>query len=214
MADQAFRAFVLSDRFSCVAGKAAVQSGGYRFGYYNGFPATEATSGLARDLAAFVLERPFMGVRYATFVALFGNAAAGDEGWFERSLWEQLTRLHELDARRFSWDSRASSDPASPRFAFSFAGTAFYVVGMHPGSSRASRRFSMPALIFNAHAQFEQARRTGQYRRIQGLVREREFILQGCLNPELRDYGEASEARQYSGRHTEAQWQCPFRHHS
>jgi hypothetical protein len=34
--------------------------------------------------------------------------------------------------------------------------------------------------------------------------------LQGSLNPNLADFGEQSEARQYSGRATEADWVCPF----
>jgi FPC/CPF motif-containing protein YcgG len=41
-------------------------------------------------------------------------------------------------------------------------------------------------------------------------VREREIALQGSLNPNLADFGERSEARQYSGRAVEDQWRCPF----
>ena len=35
--------------------------------------------------------------------------------------------------------------------------------------------------------------------------------LQGTINPNLADFGDASEARQYSGRAVEANWTCPFR---
>jgi hypothetical protein len=37
------------------------------------------------------------------------------------------------------------------------------------------------------------------------------LILQGSLNPELREFGTRSEARQYAGRATEEEWKCPFR---
>ena len=42
------------------------------------------------------------------------------------------------------------------------------------------------------------------------LVRERDIALQGSANPNLADFGERSEARQYSGRVTEPAWRCPF----
>ncbi|HZT13112.1 MAG TPA: guanitoxin biosynthesis heme-dependent pre-guanitoxin N-hydroxylase GntA [Candidatus Baltobacteraceae bacterium] len=211
MAHDALRGFLLSDGFSCVAGKGAVQSGGYRFGYYKGFPAGADTEGLARDLCAFAAERPSMDAPYATFIAVFDRVEAFGERWFEKALWEQLQRLHDLDAPHHPWDPHASSDPADASFAFSFAGCAFYVVGMHPGASRRSRRFFLPALVFNAHDQFRTARESGAFGRIQRAVRERELALQGSLNPELREFGSTSEARQYSGRQTESGWECPFR---
>jgi len=34
--------------------------------------------------------------------------------------------------------------------------------------------------------------------------------VQGSLNPNLADFGERSEARQYSGREVEEHWRCPF----
>lgn len=85
-----------------------------------------------------------------------------------------------------------------------------FVVGLHPASSRLSRRFQWPTLVFNPRSQFERLRETGRFERLRGAVREREIALQGTLNPNLADFGEQSEARQYSGRATEQEWQCPF----
>ncbi|MBV9233687.1 MAG: YqcI/YcgG family protein [Candidatus Eremiobacteraeota bacterium] len=211
LADRALREFISSDRFSCVAGKAAIASGGYRFGYYHGFSSTACAEGIARDLAAFVAERSSMRATYATFVAVFEEPHCGDEAWFETALWRQLQRLAELNGAHYRWDAAVSSDPASPNFAFSFAGRAFFVVGMHANSSRISRRFFLPAIAFNLHSQFAAARRSGRFQKIQQLVRARETALQGEINPELREFGADSEARQYSGRQTEQQWRCPFR---
>jgi len=85
-------------------------------------------------------------------------------------------------------------------------------VGLHPGSSRFTRRFAFPTLVFNAHTQFEKLRESGKFERIQDVIRARDKTLQGDLNQNLADYGEASEARQYSGRAVEKDWRCPFHH--
>src|ERR1700722_204130 len=211
MADQAMRGFILSDDFSCVAAKGAVLSGGYRFGYYTSFADAQCSEGLARDLSAFIAERAAMQMEYATFVAVFEEPIAGDEKWFEVSLWRQLQQLIALSAPRFPWDPKVSKNPADPNFAFSFGGQAFFIVGMHARASRASRRFFLPAISFNAHAQFGRARDTGRFLKIQRQVRARERSIQGSLNPELAAFGSRSEARQYSGRKTEEKWQCPYR---
>ncbi len=185
-------------------------SGGYRFGFYPRFPAGDATEGLARDLAAFVAELPFMKERYKTFVAVFDDES-WDEARFETRLWQQLQDLHDVDRRYFDWNEAVTSDPNDARFAFCVAQHPFFVVGMHVAASRRSRRFALPALVFNSHELFEELKRTGHFAHIQRLVRQRELELQGSLNQNLAAYGEASEARQYSGRAVEREWMCPFR---
>jgi len=209
MAHNALRAFIGGERFSCAGGKAALASGGYRFGYYAKLADEEITPGLARDLCSFTAEYPHMPQRYKSFVAVFGDEPE-DEHAFEALLWKQLQLLHELDRGTFAWDPEVSSDPQDPRFAFSFAGSAFFVVGMHPRSSRTSRRFVHTAIAFNAHDQFRTLRADGRFERLQSITRERELQIQGSLNPNLAPYGEVSEARQYSGRAVEASWNCPF----
>ena len=210
MAHQLFRSFVEDDRFSCVGAKGAFASGGYRFAMYDGFPSKDGTHGLARDLTAFVAELPYMTARYRTFVAVFNDVTFNEES-FERRMWEQLQALHEVDSKHFSWDTRVANDPADPRFAFSIAEHGFFIVGMHPAASRVSRRFALPALVFNSRHQFEALKETGHFSKIQELVRERERELQGSLNPNLAPYGAVSEARQYSGRRIPERWRCPFR---
>lgn len=209
MAYNALRGFISSSGFACAGGKAAMATAGCRFGYYPALADADASQGLARDLAAFVTELPNMPQRYKSFIAVFGDGLM-DEYAFENKLWTQLHMLHELDRPHFGWDPRVSSDPSDARFAFSFASCAFFVVGMHPGSSRRSRRFVHPALAFNAHEQFRHLRADGTFERVQRVTREREISLQGSLNPNLAAYGEISEARQYSGRAVESTWNCPF----
>ncbi|MBV9272000.1 MAG: YqcI/YcgG family protein [Candidatus Eremiobacteraeota bacterium] len=209
MAHNALRGFIAGETFSCAGGKAALASDGYRFGYYPHLGDEDVSQGLARDLAAFVTEYPHMPQRYKSFIAIFGDGLMNEHA-FEERLWTQLRMLHDLDRPHFEWDAHVSSDPKDPRFAFSFAGTAFFVVGMHPGSSRVSRRFAHPAMAFNPHGQFRELRSSGRFERVQRAVRSRELAVQNSLNPNLAAYGEVSEARQYSGRAVEAAWTCPF----
>jgi FPC/CPF motif-containing protein YcgG len=91
------------------------------------------------------------------------------------------------------------------------AGQAFFVVGLSPQGERWARRFPWPTLVFNAHEQFEQLRRSGQFSRIRERIRERDVELEGEANPNLADFGNHTEARQYSGREVERDWTCPVR---
>ena len=207
----AFRGFVLNPQFSCVGAKSAVMHEGYRLGVYDTLAGDGATAGLGRDLYAF--SREVEGVDpgdFRTFVALFRGPTDLGEPEFERLLWEQLRKLNAVDAPLHGWDPTVSPDPADPHFAFSFAETAFFIVGLNPQSSRLARRFPWPALVFNPHAQFEHLKEAGRWERLKDVIRAREQTLQGSLNPNLADHGDATEARQYSGRPVEADWEPPF----
>ncbi|HYJ47632.1 MAG TPA: guanitoxin biosynthesis heme-dependent pre-guanitoxin N-hydroxylase GntA [Pyrinomonadaceae bacterium] len=206
-----FRAHVLAPEFSCVGGKAAINKTTYRFGFYAEMCSEAATIGLAYDLWEYVRERPSFGTEYATYIASFAAPFVSDELEWEQLLWSQLQSLHDLDCVHHTWDPRVSHDPADPGFSFSFAETGFFVVGLHPASSRRARRFAWPTLVFNAHEQFEHLREHNQFERLRETVRARDYQLQGSLNPNLSDFGERSEARQYSGRPVEEGWRCPFR---
>jgi FPC/CPF motif-containing protein YcgG len=205
-----FAAFVGDAGFPCLAGKGVVRRGDHTLRVYEALGSERAAAELAPDLTRFVQESPADGSGLRAFVAVFRGPTPVDETAFERQLWRQLELLHGRDDPQMGWDPSASDDPADPRFSFSFGGHALFVVGMHPGSSRISRRFRWPALVFNARAQFERLRAEGKFERLRTVVRERDVALQGTLNPNLADFGERSEARQYSGRRTESDWQCPF----
>ena len=205
----AFRSLIANESYPCIGARASLNTESYRLGTYEEMGSVGSTLGLARDLCAFAAERPLMKTDYATFVAIFDEPNFNSERDFEATLWKQLETLHQLDSKPY--DLAASSDPDSPRFAFSFAGTAYFVVGMHPGASRIARRFSFPALVFNPHAQFDTLRSKGLYQRFVNIVRSRDLALQGSTNPSLGEFGDQSEARQYAGRAVDENWKCPFR---
>jgi FPC/CPF motif-containing protein YcgG len=207
----AFRGFVLNPDFSCVGAKSAVMHETYRLGVYDQLGGVGSTAGLCRDLFTFAREAEHAeDGEFMTFVAMFREPMTVDEREFERLLWVQLRLLNQLDAPLHEWDPSVSEDPEDPHFGFSFAETAFFIVGLHPHSSRAARRFIWPTLVFNPHAQFQHLKEEGRWKRLQEVVRMREENLQGTLNPNLADYGTTTEARQYSGRAVEPDWHPPF----
>ncbi len=161
------------------------------------------------DISQFI-STGYTGDGLRSFVAAFQGPRGLTELEFEHAMWERLQALHDLDARTCEWDRRVSCDPASPDFSFSLRGKAFFVIGLHPNASRVSRRYWRPALVFNLHEQFETLRRQGRYERMRDVIRKRDAALCGSTNPVLRNFGERSEARQYSGRAALDDWRCPF----
>jgi FPC/CPF motif-containing protein YcgG len=204
------RALILNDQFTCVGGKSAIRRGAYRFGLYPELGTPAAAAGLARDLITFINELPSFDDSFTTYLASFIGPLSPDEARFEERLWTTLQDLHNLDAKHHQWDPTVSANPADPDFSFSFGGVAFFVIGLHAASSRVTRRFAWPTLVFNPHRQFDELRETGEFARFQQIIRRGEQALQGEINPMLADHGSRSEAVQYSGRRVDAAWRCPF----
>lgn len=204
-AEAAFRAKILAPEFPCVAAKAAFNTDVYRMGFYRDMEAGAAR--LAEDLCAFAAEQSALGSDFTTFVAVFEQMGPPCEHAFEARMWALLAALRALDPAPHAPD--VSSDTASSDFGFSFAGRAWFLVGLHPHASRAARRFPYPALAFNLHTQFRTLKADGRWPRMQAVIRERDRKLQGSVNPNLADFGSVSEARQYSGRAVEADWRAP-----
>jgi hypothetical protein len=205
-----FADFVARAGFPCLGAKAAFNSGSYQLRSYPRLADSFSSEHLAIHLEEFQYSELRQTNDYATFIAVFHEPRNLTEEEFERLLWSQLQQLHEIDARRHEWDPLVSSDPADPHFSFSFAGAALYVIGLHPNSSRISRQFSYPTLVFNPHEQFNRLREEGRWRKMQEAIRRRDTVLQGNINPMLSDFGTTSEARQYSGRPVTEDWRAPF----
>lgn len=207
-AHDGFRAVALSQAFACVAGAAAVRAGHYRFSSQAELGSPESIQGLATDLRKFIADFPLESGRFASCVASFREPGGLTPIEFEKLLWVTLQGLHDLDDE--PWDPSVSQDPEDSSFSFSFAGRSFFVIGMHGGSERWTRRLAWPTLVFNAHWQFEELRRLDRFSSMQRTIRRRDAKLQGMSNPALEDYGNQSEAKQYGGRVVEQDWQCPF----
>ncbi|HEX4639614.1 MAG TPA: guanitoxin biosynthesis heme-dependent pre-guanitoxin N-hydroxylase GntA [Chthoniobacterales bacterium] len=202
----AFRELVMHPEFSCLGAKAAFNQDAIRIAEFGEIGTKGTTESLSEALLDFA--RSSMSKDFSSFVAIFRGPLDLTEKEFETCLWLQLRQLHEVD--RSHWSERVSADPNNPHFSFSFGGEAFYVIGLHAHSSRVARRFRWPTLVFNPHEQFERLRNEQKWKRMQEAIRERELALQGSINPMLSDFGDQSEARQYSGREVAHDWAAPF----
>ena len=206
-----FAEFIGDPTFPCVGAKAALNRDGMRFvvarDFRSGWDDLRIMPGL-HDLAKSYRADP---VPFQSLVVIFDRGAPSSEGEFERGLWARLQSLSDKD----QWlgqraDPRVAHDPDDPHFAMSFGGEAFFVVGLHPKSSRPARRFEKPAMVFNLHDQFERLRAAGRYDKLRGTILERDERLAGSINPMLATHGSSSAARQYSGRAVSDEWKCPF----
>lgn len=148
---------------------------------------------------------------FRSFAVVFDGPEDLSEEAFETALWARVQSLSDKDRwRGQDYDARVSPNPDDPHFSLSFGGEAFFVVGLHPNASRPARRFARPTLVFNLHDQFETLRAQGRYETMREKILVRDEALAGSRNPMLARHGEASEARQYSGRVVGAEWRCPF----
>lgn len=158
--------------------------------------------------AAAYREKPQL---YRSLAVVFDSPAELTEAAFERLLWTRVQSLSDKDVwRGQQYDDSVSADPQDPHFSLSFGGEAFFVVGLHPHASRPARRFPNPVMVFNLHDQFEILRSQGKYEGMREKIMVRDEAIAGSRNPMLARHGEASEARQYSGRVVDADWRCPF----
>jgi FPC/CPF motif-containing protein YcgG len=205
-----FRAFIGRCVYPCLGAKAALNTGTYELECYAELGHERASAHLASDLHRFIDSPLRQRSDFATFAAIFRGPIEMTELEFEQRLWQTLQQLNRIDGEKFDWDPTVGREPERANFAFSFGGHAFYIVGMHRRSSRLARRFPLPALMFNAHEQFRKLRLEGKWERMKASIRKRDAAWQGECNPMLDDFGERSEARQYSGRAVEESWRPSF----
>jgi FPC/CPF motif-containing protein YcgG len=206
-----FHKFIEDTGFPCVAAKGALARNHVPCLVSDHFACPQEDPGILRFLYDFISD--FRQTRETLYSAaiIFIHPEISGEDMFEHLLWQKLQGLSRLDAERFAYDPRVSPDPRSPDFSFSLGEEAFFVIGLHPASPRASRRFRYPAIVFNPHAQFETLRKMHRYEKMKRIVRERDMLFSGSVNPMLADFGEGSEARQYSGRQHGPDWECPLK---
>lgn len=210
--ESALKAFIKADDFPCVGAKSAVARGELTCAVYEDISSAAQDLDLRDDVCQFISALDRTGPVVQSFAAIFRQAPDLSEEAFEKELWNRLQCLHNLDmASGAAWAPDTSSDPDSPHFSVSLCGEAFFIIGLHPNASRPARRFSFPALIFNSHDQFERLRDDGRFETMKGIIRGREVVQSGSINPMLSDFSDRSEARQYSGREVDGDWECPFK---
>lgn len=205
-----FYSFVTREEFPCLGARATVRQDACTIGVFGTLGHNRDIGRLAEQLRRFGDSIEESDRRYNSFVAVFPALPPATEAEFDERVWQHLQLLSDSDGISSQWAEGKSDNPDDPDFSFSFAGAPYFVVGLFPGSSRRARQFKWPTLVFNPHALFDRLRENGSYVRMKSIIRARDMALQGTLNPNLADFGEASEARQYSGLEHGAEWRCPF----
>ncbi len=205
---QEFENFIVEDNHPCLMAQTVFSMDHVDFHTYEDFGSKHTARRILKDLKKYIANYDFESNEFFTFIAAFKGRKDFSEEQFEQILWKQLQFLHEVDEE--DWDPAVSKDPNNKDFSFSLGGKAFYMVGLHPNSSRKARQTPYPAIAFNLHWQFERLREMGSYTTVRDKIRERDIELQGNINPMLEDFGENSETKQYSGRKVGEEWKCPF----
>lgn len=203
-----FENFIVEQDHPCIMAQSVFKMGEVELHTYNKIGDDSTTTQLLNDLGNYLGNYNFGDNDFRTFIASFPTEAYPTEEAFEQALWGQLQQIHDHDSEK--WDETVSSNPENKNFSFSILGKAFYIVGMHPQSSRYARRSPYPSIVFNLHWQFEKLREMKAYENVRDKIRERDKALQGDINPVLEDFGKSSEALQYSGRNIGKEWKCPF----
>lgn len=203
-----FDDFIINQNHPCMMAQTVFSMDKVDFHVYEDFGSKNAARKILKDVKKYISNYDFESNEFLTFLAVFKGRKSFSEKQFEDLLWKQLDFLHELDTEE--WDPTVSKDPANKNFSFSLGGRAFYIVGLHPNSSRMARQSPYPAIAFNLHWQFEKLREMNTYEKVRDKIRERDMELQGGINPMLEDFGETSEVKQYSGRKVGNEWKCPF----
>lgn len=209
--EQQFRAMIAGRAFPCVGAKSAAAQDALQIMVARDITSAWNDLEIIQSLVDWSDEYREDPEGLRSFAVLFEGPGDLDELGFEQAMWERLQSIADKDA----WlgqavDERVSANPDDPHFCLSFGGEAYFVVGLHPGASRPARRFKRPVLVFNLHDQFERLRAEGRYERMRERIMQRDMELAGSINPMLDRHGDASAARQFSGRAVGSDWRCPF----
>lgn len=206
-----YLAYLKNKEFPCIAAKAALAKQQIKCFVAGHMACPKDDMLILNFLYQFVDDYRNSKDFYHSAAVIFTLPVEMNEELFDNLLWQRLQALSNLDANNFSFDSRVNNSPSSPNFSFSIKEEAFYIIGLHAGSSRLSRQFAYPTLVFNPHAQFEELREIAKYETMKSTVRKRDIAYSGSVNPMLEDFGKSSEVYQYSGRKYDDTWQCPLK---
>lgn len=210
--DQELRDAIARPEFPCVGAKSALARGTLKVVACHALTSGWDDVRIHRELLEWAWEYRDNPEGFRSLAVVFEGPDDLSEAEFETAMWARIQSLADKDHWLGQpYDHRVSADPQDSHFSLSFGGEAFFVVGLHPKASRPARQMPFPVLVFNLHDQFEKLREEGRYERLRERILERDVALAGDVNPMLSRHGDTSEARQYSGRQVDPDWQCPFR---
>lgn len=186
--------FILDKSFPCVMAKSVLNQGNLSLHEY------KSTPDMVEKIYDFIDVYRKNKKKISSFIVTFPEDEFQKFEDFENKFWDVICEMRKTDQEKYSHDRRVASDPQDERYSFSMKEEAFFILMLHPKSPRLARRFKFPTIVFNPHQQFEELRNKGLFKKVRNLIREKDKLLQGFINPMLKDFGEKSEAFQYTGR--------------
>jgi hypothetical protein len=200
----------MNETYPCVAARSAMARKHIPFYVAHHIGCGKDDTHILQFLYRFIADFRAVKTNFHSAAVIFKGPETITEETFDAYLWQRLQSLSQLDAVNFSYDRRVNPEPSSPDFSFSLGEEAFFIIGLHPANTRPSRAFKYPAIVFNPHVQFEEMRQSDRYQKMKTIVRKRDILYSGSVNPMLADFGEKSEVYQYSGREYDPEWTCPL----
>ncbi|RZA05739.1 MAG: YqcI/YcgG family protein [Proteobacteria bacterium] len=202
-------------QFPCIMAKSVMNQGVCETMELKAGVPTELAQSVFEKLSSFVDSYRANKERLHSCIISFSNEEFKEFAAFEKSFWDILQSLREIDDKVNPYDARVSSDPRDGNYSFSVKEEAFFILLLHPKSPRKARQFPIPSIVFNPHQQFEDLRAKGTFHKVRSTIRSRDERYQGALNPMLMDFGsEVSEIYQYSGIDytVKTETKCPLKH--
>lgn len=207
-----YKGFLRARDFPCIGAKAAASKNHVRCFVASDMASPDDDERMLRFIYQFVDSYRKSIDTFHSAAIIFKKPLPITEEEFEDMFWLRLNSLIAFDRNNYNHDRRVDANPQSSMFSFSLKEEAFFIIGLHPSSSRKARRFAYPAIVFNPHEEFERLKRTGKYEPMKKTVRRRDELYSGSVNPMLTDFGEAPEVIQYSGKQYDSTWKCPLHH--
>lgn len=190
---------ILSPSFPCVMAKAVANKGFFHTISVPDLMLASVDSALTQ-LQEFVTLMQEKKARLSSCALKIENPEYKNFKKFEEDFWPFLKEINAHDKKEFAPDPTVDSDPRSNNFSYSIKSESFFIIALHPESPRWSRRFKHPTIVFNPHKQFEEMRSNGTYMKVRDMIRAKDKLLQGNINPMLQNFGEKSEVFQYLGK--------------
>ena len=202
--------FLSNKEFPCVAAKDAMAKDRVKIFVADNIACPKDDEAIVDFIYSFTNFYRNSGKGFYSAAVIFNQKNILEEEMFDTFMWQRLQNFSNMDAVQYGYDKRVASNPTDANFSFSLMEEAYFIVGLHPQSSRPARKFAYPTMVFNPHAQFEEMKKGARYEKMKTIVRKRDVVFSGSVNPMPTDFGEASEVYQYSGRNYDTNWKCPF----
>ena len=205
-----FHSFISDTLFPCVAAKDALTKDNIQIYIAQHIACPADDENILAFLYDFTDTYRFAEKGFHSAVIIFEEPDNLSEDLFDNFMWQRLNAIKKMDEKNYQHDARVDNNPTSPSFSFSIKEEAYFILALHANNSRPARQFKYPTLVFNPHEQFEAMKTTSRYEKMKAVVRKKDMVLAGSINPMLTNFGEASEVFQYSGKKYDENWKCPL----